>query len=142
MSLINFKFISRLINPTPVNAAIADGDRIDEAINKLQGQINAGSGGPGGSSTNSGEATLDFGSAPGTNVVTVNVTGQSAITQTSSINIFIMGTDSTATHNSFEHSIVNLNLSAIQITNGVGFTIQASSELRLTGTFKVRWNWN
>lgn len=39
MSLINFKFISRLINPIPINSPIIDGDIVDVAMNKLQGQI-------------------------------------------------------------------------------------------------------
>lgn len=35
-----FRFIERLKTPTPVNLPIAQGDRVDEALNKLQGQIN------------------------------------------------------------------------------------------------------
>lgn len=45
MSNVAFKFIQRLLTPVPVNAPIAAGDRVDEALNKLQGQIDAGGGG-------------------------------------------------------------------------------------------------
>lgn len=41
MSNIAFKFIQRLLAPAPLNAPIAEGDRVDEALNKLQGQIDA-----------------------------------------------------------------------------------------------------
>ncbi len=34
-----FRFIERLKTPTPVNLPIAQGDRVDEALNKLQGQL-------------------------------------------------------------------------------------------------------
>lgn len=42
----SFKFLARLGIPVPVNQPIAAGDRIDEALNKLQGQINNASPGP------------------------------------------------------------------------------------------------
>lgn len=90
-----------------------------------------------------GTATIDFGSAPGTNIVSVAVTGQAAILSTSKVEIWIMGTDSTATHNEYEHAIIplDLTLSCIVVTAGVGFTIQAATQQRLTGTFTVRWVW-
>lgn len=44
MSNIAFRFVQRLLSPNPVNVPIAEGDRIDEALNKLQGQINEFSG--------------------------------------------------------------------------------------------------
>ena len=37
MGNVAFKFIQRLLTPVPVNAPIAAGDRVDEALNKLQG---------------------------------------------------------------------------------------------------------
>ena len=88
-----------------------------------------------------GTTTIDFGAAPGTNVTTVNVTGQSGILSTSMVTLQIMGNDSTADHNAYEHGIVPLVLRPTAVTAGVGFTIEASSEWRLTGTFKVRWAW-
>lgn len=88
-----------------------------------------------------GNATLDFGAAPGTNIATVNVTGQTGISNTSGVEAYLMGLDTTADHNAVEHSIVPLRLSCTAITAGTGFTIQGSSDWRLTGTFKVRWVW-
>lgn len=41
MSLLSFKFLARLATPAPTNVAIALGDRVDAALDKLQGQINA-----------------------------------------------------------------------------------------------------
>lgn len=87
-----------------------------------------------------GTATLNFGSAPGTNVVVSTVTGQSAITSGSKVEAFLMG-DSTATHNAYEHFIVPLVLRCGNIVAGTGFDIYASSDLRLTGTFTVNWVW-
>lgn len=88
-----------------------------------------------------GTATLNFGSAPGTNTATVNVTGQTGILTTSTVSIFMMA-DSTASHNGIEHQLVPIKLSASVPTNGTGFTITGISEWRLTGTFSVRWAWN
>ena len=93
--------------------------------------------------TGQGTLVLDFGSAPGTNVVTTAVTGQATISGTSKVEIYLMGTDSTATHNSYEHSILPLDiaLSCISITAGTGFTAQAATTQRLTGTFQARFVW-
>jgi hypothetical protein len=94
--------------------------------------------------TGQGTLTLDFGSVPGTNVITTAVTGQATISGTSKVEIYLMGTDSTATHNAYEHSIVPLGglaLSCISVTAGTGFTVQAASLLRLTGTFTARYIW-
>lgn len=92
-----------------------------------------------------GTVTFNFGSAPGTNVVTTAVTGQSAISATSKIELYLMGTDSTATHNAIEHQMLplgGLSLTAISVTAGTGFTAQAMSNLRLTGTFTARFVWS
>ena len=89
-----------------------------------------------------GNATLNFGATPGTNIVSVNVTGQASITGTSSVEAFMMGVDSTATHNTYEHAMAPIQLSCTAISAGIGFTIQGISETRLTGTFKVRWVWS
>lgn len=93
--------------------------------------------------TGQGTVVFNFGSAPGTNVVTT-VVSDSAIGATSKIEIYIMGTDSTASHNAYEHSLLplgGLSLSPISISAGVGFTAQAASMLRLTGTFTARYVW-
>lgn len=88
-----------------------------------------------------GNATLNFGAAPGTNVVSVAVTGQASISATSGVEAYLMGLDTTADHNAYEHAIVPLILRIISITAGTGFTIQAATDWRLTGTFKCRWCW-
>ena len=93
--------------------------------------------------TGQGTLTFDFGTAPGTNIVTTTVSGEAAIGALSKVEIYMMGTDSTVTHNSYEHSIIPLDmaLSCITITAGSGFTAQAVSTQRLTGTFTARFVW-
>lgn len=88
-----------------------------------------------------GTAVLDFGSAPGTNVATATVTGQSGITASSHAEAWLMG-DGTATHNAYEHLIVPLVVRCGNIVAGTGFDIVASSEYRLNGTFTVHWVWS
>ena len=92
--------------------------------------------------TAQGTVVLDFGSAPGTNIVTA-VVSSATISASSKVEIYMMGTDSTTDHNAYEHSILPLELalSCISITAGVGFTAQAATTLRLTGTFTARWVW-
>jgi hypothetical protein len=87
-----------------------------------------------------GAATVDFGSAPGSNFATATVTGQTAILDTSSVDAFLMA-EATADHNAYEHIIVPLQVIASDIVPGVGFTVNAVSELRLSGRFSVRWSW-
>lgn len=93
--------------------------------------------------TGQGTVTFDFGSAPGTNIVQTAVTGQTSIGSTSKVEIYLMGTDSTATHNAYEHALLPLDLalSCVSVTAGTGFTAQAASRLRLTGTFTARYVW-
>ena len=98
--------------------------------------------GPTGSAvTHTGTATINFGAAPGTNVVTTVVTGQTGILSTTNVDLFMSGIDSTADHNSTEHTIVPIILRCSAISVGSSFTITASSEWRLTGQFTVRWVW-
>jgi len=99
--------------------------------------------GPAGSLTeHTGTATIDFGAAPGTNTTTVTVTGQTGIQTTTTVDLSISGMDSTADHNTVEHTIIPITVRVSAISVGSSFTITASSEYRLTGTFKVRWTWN
>ena len=88
-----------------------------------------------------GSAVLDFGSAPGTTMVTTTVTGQGSILIGSNVEAYVMGNDSTATHNAIEHQLVPMTLRCGNIVAGTGFDIVASSEYRLSGTFAVRWVW-
>lgn len=87
-----------------------------------------------------GTTTLDFGSTPGTNYVTTTVTGQASIASGSQVEAYLMS-DSTATHNAYEHSIVPLEIRCGNIVAGTGFDITANSNLRLDGTFNVHWVW-
>lgn len=93
--------------------------------------------------TGQGTVTFSFGSAPGTNIVTQTVS-DAAISATSKIEIYIMGTDSTTQHNEYEHALLPLGgffATAISISAGVGFTAQAATTLRLTGDIKCRYVW-
>ena len=93
--------------------------------------------------TGQGTVTFNFGSAPGTNVVTTAVS-DATIGASSKVEVYLMGTDSTATHNTVEHQLLplgGLSLQVISVTAGVGFTAQAASLLRLTGTFQARYVW-
>lgn len=92
-----------------------------------------------------GSTTIDFGATPGTNHVTKVITGQASIVAGSHVEAFIQGNDSTADHNVYEHTTVlplYVRLSINTIVAGVGFTINALTELRLTGLVAVRWVWN
>lgn len=90
-----------------------------------------------------GTTTLAFGAAPGTNVVTSTVTGQTGLLATDAIDVWIQGNDSTASHNAYEHKIAGevLRLSVQNVVAGIGFDVIGLSEHRLAGDFKVRWAW-
>ena len=93
--------------------------------------------------TGQGTLVFDFGAVPGTNVVTATV-ADATIGAASKVEVYLMGIDSTATHNAVEHQLLplgGLSLQVISVTAGVGFTAQAASNLRLTGTFQSRYVW-
>ena len=93
--------------------------------------------------TGQGTVTFNFGSSPGTNVITTTVSDAS-IGAASKVEVYLMGMDSTATHNAVEHQMLplgGLSVQVISVTAGVGFTAQAMSLLRLTGTFQARYVW-
>jgi len=102
--------------------------------------INATGGGGGGGSVNSGSVAIDFGSTPGTNFVSVDVTGQTAITGTSKVKAY-KAVQATATHNEYEHIVVPLDISVGNIVAGTGFTIYVVTDWRLDGTFNLNWEW-
>lgn len=87
-----------------------------------------------------GTTTIDFGTAPGTNYTSIVLTGLTNVLSTSHCEAFLMA-DTTSYHNAYEHMIVPITLRCGNIVEGTGFTIHASTELRLTGTFSVRWVW-
>ncbi len=92
--------------------------------------------------TAQGSVVFDFGVAPGTNVVST-IVASATISAGSKVEVYLMGTDSTATHNAIEHQMLPLDLSLtpISVTAGVGFTAQAMTTQRLTGTIAARWVW-
>lgn len=88
-----------------------------------------------------GFLTFSFGTGRGTNVVTQTVANAAIVTGTR-IEIYLLGTDSTSNHNAYEHSILSLGgwyATVTAINNGVGFTAQAATKLRLTGDIKCRY---
>ena len=92
-------------------------------------------------SGNTGTATLDFGSIPGADTTFVVIGGQSSILATSQVQCWIQGTDSTPDHNAYEHTMIPINVRCSNIIIGTSFTITATTEYRLTGTFKCRYLW-
>jgi hypothetical protein len=91
-----------------------------------------------------GTVTLNFGSAPGTNTATAVVTGQTGVIAGSDVEAWIMGSDSTADHNAYEHMVMTLEVhpTITAVTAGAGFTVTAITQLRLTGQVACRWVWN
>ena len=76
----------------------------------------------------------------GSNIATIAVAAQHAITDLSHVEAWMM-MDSTATHNAYEHSMVPIRLTCGTLWAGHGFTITGVSDWLLTGTFTVRWGW-
>jgi len=89
--------------------------------------------------TEIGIATLNFGSAPGTNITTASIS-TSNISDNSSINIYIMNTSS-VDHNTADHQIFALYSKVIpgNIVNNTSFDITCISDLRINGTFKAKY---
>lgn len=87
-----------------------------------------------------GTATLNFGTTPGSSLATVTVSGQTGFTAASHVEAWLQG-DNTATHNSIEHLIAPIKIRCGDLITG-SFTVYASTELRLTGTFTVHFSWS
>lgn len=77
----------------------------------------------------------------GSNVATVTITGQTGLLATDNIDAWIMGSDSTADHNAYEHKLKPFKPVITNVVAGVGFDIMGISDTRLDGDFKVRWAW-
>ena len=90
-----------------------------------------------------GTATISFGSAPGANTTSVAVTGQSAILSTAKCDAYFMASDTTSDHTANDHlyAAALMTLVCGSVSAGTGFTINAVSVHKLTGTFTVRWVW-
>lgn len=107
---------------------IADVTGLQDALDALQGAT--------------GSGVLAFGSAPGGNVATLTVTGQTGIAEGSAIRAWVQG--STADHNAYEHALIlpgRIGLGIGDVIAGTGFTVYAETELRLTGSVAVKWEW-
>ena len=91
-----------------------------------------------------GSAVLSFGGFPGHSDASVAVTGQSTISTTSKVEVFIMGDDTTGSHTAKDHRFVGsiLSLTSGTPTTGVGFTIYGFSTERLQGDWAVRFVWS
>lgn len=91
-----------------------------------------------------GNAILNFGNAPGTNTATVAVTGQTGISSVSSYAEAWVSCLSTTDHNFSNLKIIQQKTGFFvdTVIDNVGFTITATTELRLTGSIKVNWVWN
>jgi hypothetical protein len=91
-----------------------------------------------------GSIEIDFGAlgSSGTNEASVAVTGQSAILSTSSAEAWIMREDST-NHTASDQAYMDIftSITCGVPTDGIGFTIYATSTEKLTGKLKVRWVW-
>lgn len=93
--------------------------------------------------TGIGTVVFDFGAAPGTNIATTTGIAAVGMSATSKIELYLDGTDSTATHNAYEHAIIQLGgfiMTPILKTTD-SFDAQAASLLRLTGTITARFVW-
>lgn len=87
-----------------------------------------------------GIATLDFESTPGTNIATITINTPN-VNNNSSINIYIMNTSS-IDHNTADHQVFALYSRVIpgNIVNNTSFDITCISDLRINGQFKVKYN--
>jgi len=95
-----------------------------------------------GASIVKGTSVINFGSYPGQSNLEFIVTGQTTITAASRI-VVRLSTIATADHTSDHHIIASLctSLQARTIVNSVGFTIVAISQIPLTGSFNVLWEY-
>lgn len=94
------------------------------------------------SNINSGTSDIDFGATPGSNYAYIAITGQTGILTTSSVKVWISASN-TSDHNEFEHLMLNMKsgISYGNIIDNVGFTIYILTELRVSGSFKINWEW-
>ncbi len=110
----------------------------------------AGGGGPGGSGV-AGSGTVDFGAFPGSTYATTVVTGQTDITGTSVLNVWVFPA-TTADHTPDDHLVDPPIFIAGDIVAGVGFTVHAfagenpgagpfASGTMCHGLWSFQWKW-
>lgn len=89
-----------------------------------------------------GNTTVDFGSAPGTNVVTANVSSLTGLTSSGYAEAWIR-VAATASHNAYEHQTVLAQYVRFAATPGTdSMVITAITDLRLTGLVSVNYVWS
>lgn len=90
-----------------------------------------------------GTAILNFGGFPGSNEASVTVTAQTAISSTSVVQVYVVGSNTTSDHTAADHRYfaVFTGLSTSIPTPGSGFTIYARSIEKLSGQWLVNWAW-
>lgn len=89
----------------------------------------------------SGSADADFGAAPGSDIATIVITGQTTITTNSYIIVRKMAI-ATSDHSDFDAVVSHIDLTTTAATAGTGFTIYAMSRMgRLTGKYRIQWSW-
>ena len=93
--------------------------------------------------TGQGTVTFDFGTGKGSTVAIVTGVTATGLSATSKLEIYIDGTDSTATHNAQEHRLIgSQNFGAYATAkNTNSFDAEAISTLSLTGTIACRFVW-
>jgi hypothetical protein len=99
--------------------------------------------GGGGTTVNTGSATINFGTAPGSNEASVAVTGLTTILATSKVQAWVMADDTSVDHTASDHRYFPAlaALSCGTPTAGTGFTIYGRSTQKLTGAWTVRYLW-
>jgi len=118
--------------------------RLEELFRDLLRRVTDLEGAPAatGSGATYGTGTIDFGAAPGTNIATVAITGLTTIAAGSNVQLWIAGSDSTASHTAYEHKVIlakEVTLCADTLVAGVGFTATAITNLRLSGLVAFRY---
>ncbi len=90
-----------------------------------------------------GSATIDFGSFPGSSEASVAVTGQAEIQSSSKCEAFMMADDTTSDHTAADHryAAAMIGLTCSTPVASTGFTIHARCLDKMQGTFALHWVW-
>jgi hypothetical protein len=89
----------------------------------------------------SGAIDMDFGAAPGSDIATTVITGQTTIKTNSYIIVRKMAI-ATSDHSDFDAVVTDMDVMSTGPTAGTGFTIYAMSRMgRLTGKYRIHWSW-
>lgn len=89
---------------------------------------------------NIGSVELNFGSAPGTNIVEETVSAPGMTTE-SVAEAYFQG-DSTVDHNAEEHKLLSSMVGLVCSPAVDQFVVRATTSLRLSGLIKIRYVWS